>query len=207
MTQVFQPIVSLDDHEILGYEVLGRGDFAGLPGSPNELFQLAADRHGLADRAGALAGLALALTGFISWLALRRLDVPNVVREFVLPTSGWGVANAVIDVQAGGSNLQLNGGGSLAGVTTLFDQGINFNAGAFTHYAWGLHDALAAFDGPVVELHLSNPSAREPWRHESVIAPVVTGSISGFGGDGYRLAVEHDILPYQYFLVFEVQGN
>jgi EAL domain-containing protein (putative c-di-GMP-specific phosphodiesterase class I) len=42
VTQLFQPIVSLDDHEILGYEVLGRGDFAGLPGSPNELFQLAA---------------------------------------------------------------------------------------------------------------------------------------------------------------------
>ena len=64
------------------------------------------------------------------------------------------------------------------------------NPGAFTHYAWGLHDALAAFDGPVVELHLSNPDAREPWRHTSVVAPVATGSIVGFGGDGYRLAVE-----------------
>ena len=64
------------------------------------------------------------------------------------------------------------------------------NPGALTHYAWGLHDALAAFDGPVVELHLSNPEAREPWRHTSVVAPVATGSIVGFGGDGYRLAVE-----------------
>jgi len=64
------------------------------------------------------------------------------------------------------------------------------NPGAFTHYAWALHDALAAFEGPVVELHLSNPNAREPWRHTSVIAPVATGSIVGFGGDGYRLAVE-----------------
>jgi 3-dehydroquinate dehydratase-2 len=64
------------------------------------------------------------------------------------------------------------------------------NPGAFNHYAWGLHDALAAFDGPVVELHLSNPDAREPWRHTSVVAPVATGSIVGFGGDGYRLAVE-----------------
>ena len=62
--------------------------------------------------------------------------------------------------------------------------------GAFTHYAWSLHDALAAFDGPVVELHLSNPDAREPWRHTSVVAPVATGTIAGFGGDGYRLAVE-----------------
>jgi 3-dehydroquinate dehydratase-2 len=67
---------------------------------------------------------------------------------------------------------------------------IIINPGAFTHYAWSIHDALAAFDGPVVELHLSNPNAREPWRHTSVIAPVAAGSITGFGGHGYRLAVD-----------------
>jgi 3-dehydroquinate dehydratase-2 len=66
---------------------------------------------------------------------------------------------------------------------------IIINAGALTHYAWSLHDALAAFDGPVVELHLSNPNAREAWRHTSVIAPVADGSIVGFGGFGYELAV------------------
>ena len=66
---------------------------------------------------------------------------------------------------------------------------IIINPGAFTHYAWSLHDALAAFDGPVVELHLSNPNARERWRHTSVIAPVAAGSIVGFGGLGYELAV------------------
>ncbi len=64
------------------------------------------------------------------------------------------------------------------------------NPGAFTHYAWAIHDALAAFDGPVVEVHLSNPAAREPWRHTSVVAPVASGSIAGFGSDGYRLAVQ-----------------
>jgi 3-dehydroquinate dehydratase II len=64
------------------------------------------------------------------------------------------------------------------------------NPGALTHYSWALHDALAAFEGPVVELHLSNPNAREEWRHTSVVAPVATGTITGFGGDGYRLAVE-----------------
>jgi 3-dehydroquinate dehydratase-2 len=64
------------------------------------------------------------------------------------------------------------------------------NPGAFTHYSWALHDALATFEGPVVELHLSNPQAREEWRHTSVVAPVATGTIAGFGGDGYRLAVE-----------------
>ena len=64
------------------------------------------------------------------------------------------------------------------------------NAAALTHYSWSLHDALAAFDGPVVELHLSNTAAREPWRHTSVVSPVASGVISGFGGHGYGLAVE-----------------
>jgi 3-dehydroquinate dehydratase-2 len=67
---------------------------------------------------------------------------------------------------------------------------IVFNPGAFTHYAYALADALAAYDGVVVELHLSNPAAREAWRRTSVIAPVATGTIAGFGGTGYRLAVE-----------------
>ncbi len=67
---------------------------------------------------------------------------------------------------------------------------IVINAGALTHYSWSLHDALAAFDGVVVELHLSNPDAREPWRHQSVISPVADGSIAGFGGLGYELAIE-----------------
>ena len=66
---------------------------------------------------------------------------------------------------------------------------IIINPGAFTHYAWAIHDALAAFDGPVVEVHISNPNAREPWRHTSVVAPVATGSIMGFGKLGYDLAV------------------
>lgn len=67
---------------------------------------------------------------------------------------------------------------------------IIINPGAFTHYAWAIHDALAAFDGPKVEVHISNPNAREPWRHISVVAPVVTGSIVGFGKYGYDLAVQ-----------------
>jgi 3-dehydroquinate dehydratase II len=70
------------------------------------------------------------------------------------------------------------------------------NAGALSHTSWSLHDALAAFEGVVVELHLSNPAAREPFRHTSVIAPVSDGCIAGFGGIGYRLAVEavHQLL-------------
>ena len=53
----------------------------------------------------------------------------------------------------------------------------------------GNNNALAAFEGPVIELHLSNPNSRESWRHTSVVAPVATGSIIGLGGYGYELAV------------------
>jgi len=67
---------------------------------------------------------------------------------------------------------------------------IIFNAGAFTHYAYSLADALATFDGVKIEVHLSNPYARERWRHTSVISPVVDGTITGFRANGYRLALE-----------------
>ena len=67
---------------------------------------------------------------------------------------------------------------------------IILNAGAISHYGWSLHDALAAFPGPVIELHISNPDAREPWRRTSVVTPVATGTISGLRGHGYELAVE-----------------
>jgi len=63
------------------------------------------------------------------------------------------------------------------------------NAGALTHYSWSLHDALATFAGPIVEVHISQPNAREPWRHTSVVAPVASGSIAGFGLLGYELAI------------------
>ncbi|MBM3674786.1 MAG: 3-dehydroquinate dehydratase [Actinobacteria bacterium] len=64
------------------------------------------------------------------------------------------------------------------------------NPGAFTHYAYAVADALRVFDGVKVELHLSNPAAREEWRRRSVVAPVVTGTVAGFGRTGYRLALE-----------------
>jgi 3-dehydroquinate dehydratase-2 len=67
---------------------------------------------------------------------------------------------------------------------------IVFNPGAFSHYAYSLTDALAMFDGVKIELHLSNPYAREPWRHRSVVSPVVDGTITGLRAIGYRLAIE-----------------
>jgi 3-dehydroquinate dehydratase II len=64
------------------------------------------------------------------------------------------------------------------------------NAGAFSHYAYAISDALATFDGVKIEVHLSNPYARERWRHRSVVSPVVDGTITGLRADGYRLAIE-----------------
>ncbi len=64
------------------------------------------------------------------------------------------------------------------------------NPGALTHSSYALADALAAYDGVKVELHLSNPSSREEWRRRSVVTPYVTGTIAGFGRTGYRLAME-----------------
>ncbi len=67
---------------------------------------------------------------------------------------------------------------------------IVINGGALSHYGWSLHDALATFEGPVVEVHLSNTSKREPWRHTSVLTPVANGTIMGLGPHGYELAVD-----------------
>ena len=64
------------------------------------------------------------------------------------------------------------------------------NAGALTHASWALADALATFDGVKVEVHLSNPAAREPFRHLSTLAAVVNGSIAGFGATSYDLAFD-----------------
>jgi 3-dehydroquinate dehydratase-2 len=63
------------------------------------------------------------------------------------------------------------------------------NPAAFTHYSYALRDACSALTAPLVEVHLSNPAAREAFRHTSVVAGVATGSITGFGLDSYRLAL------------------
>jgi len=68
--------------------------------------------------------------------------------------------------------------------------GIIINPGAFTHYAIAIRDALVAAKNPVIEVHLSNIYAREPFRRESIITPITRGYIGGLGWKGYLLALE-----------------
>jgi 3-dehydroquinate dehydratase-2 len=63
--------------------------------------------------------------------------------------------------------------------------GVIINAGAWTHYSYGLRDALAILTVPIVEIHMSNNHVREEFRHRSVISPIAKGYIAGFGIDSY----------------------
>ena len=72
--------------------------------------------------------------------------------------------------------------------------GIILNAGGYTHTSVALRDAIAAIKTPTIEVHISNVFAREEFRHQSLIAPKCKGSISGFGMDSYRLAIESFIV-------------
>lgn len=83
------------------------------------------------------------------------------------------VEGELIDALHGASNLD----------------GVVFNPGGYTHTSVALRDAVASVEVPVVEVHISNVAAREPFRHTSLIAPMCIGHIAGFGVSGYRLGV------------------
>ena len=68
--------------------------------------------------------------------------------------------------------------------------GIIINAGAFTHTSIGILDALNIFEGPKIEIHITNVYARESFRHKSFISPVATGIIAGLGSNSYMLAID-----------------
>lgn len=90
-------------------------------------------------------------------------------------------------------SAQANGEGQL--IDTLHEwrsavQGVVVNAGAYTHTSLALYDAIRAISVPVIEVHLSNPAAREAYRHHSYVGMAAKGTIAGFGPLGYMLALE-----------------
>ena len=74
--------------------------------------------------------------------------------------------------------------------------GIVFNAGAYTHYSYALRDAIAAIDIPVIEVHMSNVHAREDFRKISYVRLACDKTFSGYGFDGYRMAMEYLVRTY-----------
>lgn len=92
------------------------------------------------------------------------------------------------------AHFQSNHEGALIDrLHTAYDEGFGgmiINAGAYTHYSYALRDALAMFNIPIIEVHLSHIFARETFRHTSVLAAVCSGMISGFGKRGYHMAVQ-----------------
>jgi 3-dehydroquinate dehydratase-2 len=101
--------------------------------------------------------------------------------------------STVYDDVASFNYLQSNVEGELINILQSSQtdyQAIIFNAGGYTHTSVALADCIAAISVPVIEVHISQPAAREEFRHKSLIAGKCIGSISGFGLDSYRLAVE-----------------
>ena len=104
---------------------------------------------------------------------------------------GWGAGLGLeVDVRQTDDEAELIGW-----IHEAVDAGshVVLNPAAFTHYSYGLRDAAAQITGAgllLVEVHLSNPAAREQFRQHSVIGPVATGTIAGFGFDSYRLALD-----------------
>ena len=131
-----------------------------------------------------LSGPNLSLTGTRQPAIYGTDRLEDIVEDArsVAAEAGWRLEHLAAESEAPLIEA-IHGGLSTVGAIVV-------NPGALTHYAWALADALATFDGPVVEVHLSQPAGREPWRRVSVVAPVARASISGLGAKGYAIAVQ-----------------
>ncbi len=108
--------------------------------------------------------------------------------DLVVSCRAWGADLGLeVEVRQTDSEADL-----VAWLHEAADSGIAvvLNPAAFTHYSYALRDACVQLSAPLIEVHLSNPMAREEFRHTSVISGVASGTIAGFGADSYRLALQ-----------------
>lgn len=125
----------------------------------------------------------------LNWLGKRE---PGIYGLFTLAEVDKALEAEAQELGAELKALQTNWEGQLVDwiqENAEWAHGILVNPGAFTHYSYALRDALASVSLPAVEVHCTNIQAREDFRHESVIAPVCLGQISGFGLDSYLLGL------------------
>lgn len=119
---------------------------------------------------------------------------PHIYGHTSLPQIHDGLAARAKDLGASVECRQSNHEGDLVGwIGSAADDGftgILINAGSYTHTSYALHDAIKGSPLPVVEVHISNPEAREAFRHVSVIAAACVAKVAGFGPDSYRTALE-----------------
>lgn len=119
---------------------------------------------------------------------------PHIYGSTTLPQLHEGLASVAAELDANVDCRQSNHEGELVTwIGRAGDDGfagILLNAGAYTHTSYALHDAIKGCPLPVVEVHISNPEAREAFRHVSVIAAACVAKVAGFGVDSYRTALE-----------------
>jgi 3-dehydroquinate dehydratase-2 len=117
---------------------------------------------------------------------------PEVYGKQTLAEIDGAIAALAKEIGVEVQSVQHNSEGAiidaLHGARSTYDA-VLLNPGAYTHYSYAIADAIAAIPLPVVEVHLSNIHAREPFRRTSVVAPVCAGSIGGFGAASYLLAL------------------
>ena len=119
---------------------------------------------------------------------------PHIYGHTTLPQIEQGLAERAGELGASVECRQSNHEGDLVGWLGKAEgdgfAGILLNAGAYTHTSYALHDAIKGSPLPVIEVHISNPEAREAFRHVSVIAAACVAKVAGFGPDSYRTALE-----------------